>query len=475
MARVCPYAVAQHEQASADALGGAGASSRRGDAGVGLDHDLRPHELRIALRAPHRPVARLVAGRRRDGHRAEGDGHASERHRRRLLHQVRGVVGEDPVAQRQPLQLAQDLGIRPVQPDVARQRARLAGGPELLDVPAGAGVTAEGGVRRKPLLMAASPSRDRHGPLSTSGAAVPPEHHELVVGEQVGESLRLQIVQLDAVGAERQVGEHGRRDLRRQGAHGLLDVAAGPDVLGDTAGALCEPLEHVRVDVIPDTERKDPKRATAAVCLVGDALGIGLTHRRHPVGQEDHDAERAFGGGRRECLRQRPGDVRAALGRDRPDPLLRVADVLGRPLCPRGRVPPHIAAEGDQPEPVPCAQRAEQLHQRRLGLVELLPGHRARHVEHGDDVAMQRHRLRRPAGREQQHEVAVLAGRLVAHERHPQEAASQRQEHLEIAARRRVGERQLEPVAAAVEGESVRGRVGIAEARGAVDLEPEAV
>src|SRR5439155_946823 len=118
-----------------------------------------------------------------------------------------------------------------------------------------------------------------------------------------------------------------RRDLRRQGAHGMLDVAAGPDVLGDTAGALGEPLEHVRVDVIPDTERKDPKRATAAVCLVGDALGIGLTHRRHPVGQEDHDAERAFGGGRRECLRQRPGDVRAALGRDRPDPLLRVADV----------------------------------------------------------------------------------------------------------------------------------------------------
>src|SRR5881628_3818789 len=112
--------------------------------------------------------------------------------------------------------------------------------------------------RRKPLLMAASPSRDRHGPLSTPGAAVPPEHHELVVGEQVGESLWLQIVQLDAVGAERQVSEHGRRDLRRQGAHGLLDVAAGPDVLGDTAGALCEPLEHVRVDVIPDTERKDP-------------------------------------------------------------------------------------------------------------------------------------------------------------------------------------------------------------------------
>src|SRR2546430_9881695 len=43
-----------------------------------------------------------------------------------------------------------------------------------------------------------------------------------------------------------QVGEHGRRDLRRQGAHGLLDVAAGPDVFGDPAGALGEPLEHVR-------------------------------------------------------------------------------------------------------------------------------------------------------------------------------------------------------------------------------------
>src|SRR2546430_9871056 len=38
-----------------------------------------------------------------------------------------------------------------------------------------------------------------------------------------------------------------------------------------------------------------------------------------------------------------------------------------------------------------------------------------------------------------------------------------RQEHLEIAARRRVGERQLEPVAAAVEGESVCGRVGRSE------------
>src|SRR6266480_5452089 len=166
----------------------------------------------------------------------------------------------------------------------------------------------------------------------------------------------------------------------------LLDVAAGPDVLGDAPCALGQPVEQIRVDVIPDPERKDAKRPAATLGLVGDALGVGLAHRRHPVRQEHDDAQPALGRRLGECLPEGTRDVGAAVGVEAADPLLSGAHVVTRYVGPPGRVATHATSEGDHPEPVLRSERAEQLRQRRLRLIELVARHRARDVEYGNEI-----------------------------------------------------------------------------------------
>ncbi len=185
----------------------------------------------------------------------------------------------------------------------------------------------------------------------------------------------LEVVQLDTVGPHGQVREHGGRDLRRERAYRLLDVAAGPDVLGDPPGALGQPVEEIRVHVIPDSERKDAKRPAAPLGLIGDALGVGLAHGRHPVRQEDHDTQPALGRRLGERLGERARDVSAAVGVEATHPLLGGAHVVGRHVGPSDGVTTYAAPERDDAEPVARAERAEQLRQRCLGLVELVARH----------------------------------------------------------------------------------------------------
>src|SRR5439155_26862956 len=106
-------------------------------------------------------------------------------------------LGEDTLAERQPFQLAHDLGIRPVQPDLPAQRTRLAGGPQLGDVVVGR-LLAAARVRRESLLSTVPPPRYGDGPRPLRPARPPEaaEHHQFVSGEQVGETLRLDVVQL---------------------------------------------------------------------------------------------------------------------------------------------------------------------------------------------------------------------------------------------------------------------------------------
>jgi len=98
---------------------------------------------------------------------------------------------------------------------------------------------------------------------------------------------------------------------------------------------------------------------------------------------------------------------------------------------------------------------AEELDERRLGLVELVARHRARHVEHGDEIAAYRPRLG-AAGREEEHEEPVFPQRLAGDEGHPHQVAGERQEQLEIPSRSRIRERELDAVVAAVRAQSTR-------------------
>src|SRR6266480_1405876 len=62
----------------------------------------------------------------------------------------------------------------------------------------------------------------------------------------------------------------------------------------------------------------------------------------------------------------------SAVGVEAADPLLGGAHVIRRHVRPTGGVTTYAASERDHPEPVTRAERAEQLHQRSLGLVELV-------------------------------------------------------------------------------------------------------
>src|SRR5207302_1249661 len=80
------------------------------------------------------------------------------------------------------------------------------------------------------------------------------------------------------------------------------------------AGPFGQPVEQIRVDVIPDPEREDAERPAAMLRLIGDALRVRFAHGRHPVRQEHHHAQVALGWWLGEGLRERAGDVGPAVG-----------------------------------------------------------------------------------------------------------------------------------------------------------------
>jgi len=86
---------------------------------------------------------------------------------------------------------------------------------------------------------------------------------------------------------------------------------------------------------------------------------------------------------------------------------------------------------------------------------------------------MQRCGIRRCARREQQHEVAVLADRVMGNQRQANQSAGEGQQQLEVATCGVVAEAHVEAVALARDLHLMRRRIRIAEARRAVDFQPE--
>ena len=227
----------------------------------------------------------------------------------------------------------------------------------------------------------------------------------------------MKIVHFDArAGRDGHVGEHGARDLGGQGADRPLDVFAGANVLGSATRALGEPVEQIGVDVVTDAEREHPELAATLLGALGDPFGIGFPRAGLAIGQEYDHAQGLLCRGLRECLRERAGDVGAALGIEAANPICRVTPRLSRHAGPFLRVAAHAARKCDQPEPVTCAQRAEQLNQRGFGLLNFLAGHRAGDVDDGDQIAPQRRGVGRGTGRQKQHEVAVFADGMMGNE-----------------------------------------------------------
>ena len=204
----------------------------------------------------------------------------------------------------------------------------------------------------------------------------------------------------------------------------------------------------------------------------GDSLGVRFAGARLAVRQEHNDAERLLSGRLGERLRECTGDVRPALGVETANPALGVVARIRCHARPSRRVATHTAGERDQPEPIALPERAEQLNQCGLRLLDLFARHRTRDVNHGDDVATQRCSVSRRAGGEQQHEVAVLAGGMMRHEREANQPARQRQQELEVASGcASLRERHLEAIVAARDLDLMRGRIRIAEARSTIDFE----
>src|SRR5439155_4088249 len=105
---------------------------------------------------------------------------------------------------------------------------------------------------------------------------------------------------------------------------------------------------------------------------------------------------------------------------------------------------------------------------------DLFTRRRARHVDHGDEIAMQRGGVCRCPRCEQEHEVSVFTDGMVWQQRQTDQAACERQQQLEVSPSGSIRERHLETIVAAGDLNLVSRRVGIAETRGTVDLHPEA-
>ena len=218
------------------------------------------------------------------------------------------------------------------------------------------------------------------------------------------------------------VRQHWMPDLGGEQGEGALDALPGQDVVGRPAGGRGQPVEQMRVDVVPDAKREHSRPAARALGRGRDPLGVLLACRGQPVGQEEHDREPPFARLEAERLRQRPRDVGGAVRVQALDPVGRLVQrrALGR--LPVLALHAHRVAERDQAEAVLRLERRKQRVQRRPRLPDLLAGHRARNVHHDRHVARLGHRLG-PSGREGEHQVAVLSRGPVRRHRQPHRRA----------------------------------------------------
>src|SRR5690606_30623647 len=128
-----------------------------------------------------RTVARHLAGRARAGR--------CGRHARRefgldprLLDQVRGVLGEDAVAEAEGADLLDQLGRTSLEADLAAQLADPARGPELRHVAVLRGVARKGRLDGEPLTAAVAGSLDDDG--AAAAALVARQHDEFLAEEE---------------------------------------------------------------------------------------------------------------------------------------------------------------------------------------------------------------------------------------------------------------------------------------------------
>ena len=314
-----------------------------------------------------------------------------------------------------------------VQADLARQRARFACGPQLFDV---ARVVVRPIADRGPKLFLPPATRavHRNRPLPSPESPVPPKHHHFVSGEEIGETARLHVIQLDTRSCgNRHIGEDRTGHLGGQGTHGPLDVLSRADVFGRAARTLGETVEKIGIHIVADAEREDTELAAALLGTGGDPLGIRLAGAGLAVGQEHDHTQRLLGGRLGERLGEGTGDVRPALRVEAANPRFGIAARVRCHFGPSLCIATHAAGERDQPESIAFAQGAEQLNQGGLGLLDLFSRHRTRDVDDRDDIAAQCRGIRGCARRKQQHEVAVLTHGMMRYERQANQPARERQ------------------------------------------------
>ncbi len=278
-----------------------------------------------------------------------------------LLHEIGRVLGQNAVAERELFQRVHRLPRLTVEPNLPRERAGFASGPQLLHV-ARIVILAISECRTEFLLPTAAPAPDRDGLLPAPCSPVPAEHHHLIAGEEVRQPAGLNIIQLDAGGSGYgDVGEDGTRDLGGERGHGALDVLTGPDVFRRTPGPFSESVQQIGIDVVADPKREDAERAAPLLGALDDMLGIGVARARLSVSEEDDDAERLFSRRLGKRLRECAGDIRSTFCLETLDPRGCIAPTLGTHRGPTLRVTAHTARERDQPEAIAFAQGTEEL------------------------------------------------------------------------------------------------------------------
>ncbi len=349
----------------------------------------------------------------------------------RLLHQVRRVLGEDPVAQTELADLLDHLGIGAVQPDVGRQRSSLAGGPEPWDelvvgrAPRHVDAIAES-------LGPPRPSAFQHQ-LAGAVSTVTPEQQKFFSVKQVGERVGVHVFQLCRRPHDTQVRERRVGDLSRQRRDRLFDIVAGSHIAHGAAAVLSHPLEQIRVDIVAHTEGEDSFTVTQSLHRRRDPFGRRLADGRLAIGQEHDEGKAARLYLRRQRLAQRVHDVGAPFGAKAGQILSGLAQRSSVRWRPAATERTHDAAERDQAEAVPGTQTGQDLVEGRAGLLHLFTRHRAGDVEYQRDVARDLRLAGLGRRRDQQHEVAGLAPGRVRQQAGADLRFAQRQKELEVA------------------------------------------
>src|SRR5262249_44748426 len=140
-------------------------------------------------------------------------------------------------------------------------------------------------------------------------------------GEDVGQRLRVDLVDGDSVHLQVDVGEDGGGDAGVEGGDGFVQALAGADVGAAAVVVLDEGVEEDGVDVVADAEGEEADVGGGGlVDVVEDGGDVGLAFGGETVGEEE-DVGGAIGFGHGHRFEEGAVDVGAAGGPEAADPV----------------------------------------------------------------------------------------------------------------------------------------------------------